>query len=55
MSQHDNLPSSKKHITTGDILWTLTCICVGFLLIYIFYLLMANISNTTLYREILHR
>jgi|WetSurMetagenome_2_1015567.scaffolds.fasta_scaffold39124_2 hypothetical protein len=55
MFRHDDNPTPKKHITTGDIIWTITCICAGFLLIYIFYLLFTSLTGSTLYREILHR
>ncbi len=55
MSHHDIPPPTKKHITTGDIIWTIACIGAGFLFIYIFYFLVTHISSTTLYQEILHR
>jgi hypothetical protein len=55
MSQHDDYPPPKKHITTGDVIWMIACISIGFLLIYVFYLLFTSLSSSTLYREILHR
>lgn len=55
MSQHDDNSTPKKHITTSDIIWSIACIGVGFLLIYIFYYLFTGLTNSTLYREILHR
>ena len=55
MSQYNNQPPPKKHITTGDVIWTIVCICIGFLLIYVFYLLLTGINSSTLYREVLHR
>jgi len=55
MPHHLDNPQRKKHITTGDIIWSLVCIGVGFLLIYIFYYLFTGLTNSTLYREILNR
>jgi hypothetical protein len=55
MFQIDNQPPPQKHITTGDIIWIVVSICIGFLLIYTFYLLFTNLTESTLYREILHR
>jgi hypothetical protein len=55
MTQHDDNSPPKKHITTGDIIWSIAWICAGFLLIYIFYFMFTGITNSTLYREILHR
>ena len=54
MTQLDNYPPPKKHVTTGDVIWTIVSICIGFLFIYIFYLLFTGINSSTLYREILH-
>jgi hypothetical protein len=45
--------NSKKHITFSDIFWSTFWICVGFLMLYIFYLLFSDIKNSTLYQEIL--
>jgi hypothetical protein len=55
MSQHNDNTSPKKHITTGDIIWSITCIGAGFLLIYIFYYLFTGLTNSTLYQQILQR
>ena len=55
MSRHEDDSPPKKHITTGDIIWSIACIGVGLLLIYIFYYLFTGITSSTLYREILHR
>ena len=55
MSLHNDNPPGKKHITTGDIIWSIAWICAGFLLIYIFYYLFTGLTTSTLYREILHR
>ena len=55
MSRYDDYPPPKKHITTGDVIGMVACICIGFLLIYVFYLLFTSLTSSTLYREILHR
>lgn len=55
MPQDSDQPPFKKPITTSDIIWIVVSICIGFLLIYTFYLLFSNITESTLYREILHK
>jgi len=55
MSQRDKDYAPKKHITLSDILWSIFFVCMGFLFIYIFYLLFTDIKSSTLYQEILHR
>jgi hypothetical protein len=55
MSQYNDNSQRKKHLTTGDIVWSIVCIGAGFLLIYIFYYLFTGLTHSTLYQEILHR
>ncbi len=55
MPQRDKDYAPKKRITLSDILWSIFFVSVGFLFIYIFYLLCTDIKSSTLYQEILHR